>query len=145
LVLRDQARQAKVNARIEMDRALQLMEESLREARATLPEREAHRELADLMNCLAGLYRESGRLDDAIATAREGLAHRRAMAPRSAALIGNDVMFLCLALWAKAAIGDALTLAEEGLSLYEEAYGPAHGEVRYVRSVVDQLRDRQRT
>jgi hypothetical protein len=136
-----QAQEAKANARMEMDRAVRLMEEAAREARVALPE--ADGDLARLMHSLACLYREIDRLDDAIAAARAGLTFRRAMTPRSAGLIGNDVMFLCLALWEKGSIGEALTLSEEGLSLYEEALGPDHGEVRYVRSVVEQLRVRQ--
>lgn len=137
----EQSREAKRNARIELSRAVQLAEEALREAHVACPE--AHGDLASLMNYLAALYRETGRLDEAIATAREGLACRCALVPRSPALIGNDVMFLCLALWSKGSIAEALTLSEEGLSLYQEAYGPDHGEVKYVRSVVDQLRARQ--
>lgn len=137
----DQAREAKRNARAEMNRAVTLAEEALSEALIACPE--AKGDLAELMNSLASLYRETGRLDEAIATAREGLACRRARVPRSAALIGNDVMFLCLALWAKGAIGEALAVSEEGLSLYEEAYGPDHGEVKFVRGVVEELRARQ--
>lgn len=112
------------------------MEDSLREARIA---RASTAILAEVMNSLAGLYRENARLDDAIALGREGLAHRRAAEPSSAALIGNDLMFLCLALWAKGATREALVLAEEALGFYRTAYGPDHGEVRYVASVVQKL------
>lgn len=120
-----------------MDRAVRLMEEALREARVTAG---AEGETPGLMNAMGALYREVGRLDDAITVAREGLALRRAAVPRSAALVGNDVMFLCLALRAKGELAEALALAEEGQALYEEAYGAAHGEARYVKNVVEQLR-----
>lgn len=135
-----QAHQAKSNPHLELNRAVQLMEQALLEARSELSHADPEAYLPKLLNALASLYREVGRLDDAINAAREGLARRREGLPRIPALIGNDVMFLCLVLQAKGEIKEALALAEEGLALYSDAYGPDHGETRYVLSVRNRLR-----
>jgi tetratricopeptide (TPR) repeat protein len=137
--LRHRSVQAK--HRGDLETAIQLALQAVSEARSL---GESNPDLALTLNWLGDLYRRNDQLDLAVATAREGLAVRRRVAPASIALLGNDLMFLSLVLEQRGELREALACIREALPLYQEAYGKDrfggdHVEVRMIQGAIARL------
>jgi len=60
----------------------------------------------------------------------------------SLGLLGNHLMFLALLVRDAGRLSEAVQYASEALPCYVQALGPDHGEVRYIASVLENLRNR---
>jgi tetratricopeptide (TPR) repeat protein len=94
-------------------------------------------DLPAALNMLGDLCRRAGRLDQALAAAREGVSLRREST--AAMPLGNDLMFLAQVLEQRAELGEALECAREALPLYERTLGEGHSEVGLIRGVIARL------
>jgi hypothetical protein len=93
---------------------------------------------AEYAHLLASFYRDIGDLSECEKHARDAVRFVRRSG--STILLGNHLMFLALVLRDTNRVGEAVSHVEEALSCYVDVYGQAHGEVRYITSVLANMR-----
>jgi hypothetical protein len=96
---------------------------------------------AEHAHLLASFYRDIGDLSACEKYAHDAVTFVRRSGP--IILLGNHLMFLALLLRDTNRLSEAISYAEEALSCYVSTYARAHGEVRYMTSVLASMRKEQ--
>jgi tetratricopeptide (TPR) repeat protein len=119
------------------ERAAELLAEAIR---AAGPGAEVADDVALMMNSRADLLQRQGRLAEAIGVARAGVElRRRTLPPDRPILLGSDLMFLATVLEEHGDLDGAEAAAREGVSIYEDVFGPEYAEVGRMRAILQRI------